>query len=109
MKLTNDDFARSEHGITFDREFDDPEQVIDQILKNQAEHEYYQKFDTEHDMLEVLAKAENYDELNNKFRIENLIVERLKKRIEELSKQEYFTDVSQNIVAELQKILDGKE
>ena len=63
MKLTKDDFARSEHGITFDREFDNPEEVIDQILKNQ----------------EIVERAEQLVKWYDRY---EPVIERLKKRIE---------------------------
>jgi len=65
MKLTND-------RITFDDKYESGKIVAllnhpltkeewEQILKNQKMCEYYQKFDTEHDMLKVLEKAEQFE------------------------------------------------
>ena len=104
MKLTKDDFLFIYH----DDGRDATGEMLSQILKNQKMCEYYQKFDTEHDMLKVLEKAEKWDKLCLKsgdslavFLSNSEIVERLIKFFNEnnvLTKSEYK-----------QKILEDKE
>ena len=88
-----------------------PDDVSKQILKNQKMCEYYEKFDTEHDMLKVLEKAEKWDNLEERPMVEymeyEIIVERLKKRIEELkiTSGEPIPD----LLSQLQKIMEGDD
>lgn len=118
-KLTKDDFefdydADKYYVGLVPRHFDSEKKSIefrDQILKNQKMCTYYEKFSDEHDMLKVLEDAEKYrlyDWSGNVLLTNHLIVERLKKRIEQEKEFGKAKGISTSWLIELQKIL-GEE
>jgi len=92
-----------------------PNRYREQIRKNQKMCEYYQKFDTEHDMLKVLEAAKNWEMKCEGDAMELMELQTLKERLKKfIDKDVYRADEpmlwpDHLLKIELQKILEGKD